>query len=104
MWRTTTQAQRRRSRKLLSRTEAARNQCARGNGGHRKYTLVRAANGGIGFRTVDRRPTPDSSAAGPKAENRSPGCAPAAEVAPGRSLSLRVGAEPGKSRPSATAL
>src|SRR5947209_2554058 len=78
---------RRRSREVLSWPEAASNQGARGNGGHRKYALVRAADGGTGLRAVDRRPTPDSSEASTKAKNRSPGCATAAEVAPGGSLS-----------------
>ena len=54
VWRTAIESQRWRSREVLPGAKAARSQRARGDGGHRIFTLVRAVTGRAGFRGMDR--------------------------------------------------
>ena len=51
---------------LLPGPETARSQRARGDGGHRLFTLVRAVTGGSGDRGLDRRCGEDQDGASPK--------------------------------------
>src|SRR6266481_9606592 len=77
--------------------KAERSQRARGIGGHRIFTLVRAVTGRVGFRGVDWRCRGDQEKASPQAENRPRGCPTFAEIAAGKSLSSNLGTESGKS-------
>src|ERR1700687_2500742 len=90
--------------KVLSGFEVARDQYARGVGGHRVFPLVRAPAGGTEYRGVDRRCGGDQDQASPKAENRPPRCSTSAEADAGRSFSSNMGTGPRESRSAATAL
>src|SRR3984893_255250 len=94
---TAIEPQRWRSRELLPRGEAARRQRARGDGGHRAFTLVRAVTRGTGHRDVDWRCGKDQEAAHPEAENRPRRCPTSVEAATGKSVSSNLGTESGES-------
>src|ERR1700687_5022639 len=77
---------------------------ARGDGGHRICTLVRAVTGGTGYRTMDWRCGGDQDQAGKETENGPRGRPTPAEVAAGRSLSSGMDTESGESRSATTTL
>src|SRR5216684_1982113 len=74
-------ARRLRSREVLPRAEAARSQRARGDGGHRVFTLVRAVTRGTGHRSMDWRCGGDQQEARPEAKDRSTRCGTSVEAA-----------------------
>src|SRR5215472_13814473 len=88
-------AQWRRSGEVLPRPE--RTQGAGGDRSHRTRTLVRGVTGGVEVRAMGRRPGADSGQTSAEAQERPRGCATAAQITGGRSLSPGVGAECGES-------
>src|SRR6266852_5953877 len=74
MRRAATEPQRWRSREVLSGSKVARGQYARGAGGHRLLTLVRAITHGTWYRGMDWQCRGDQGEACPQAENRPPRC------------------------------
>jgi hypothetical protein len=62
-----------------------------GDGGHRACALVRTADGGTGFRALDRRPCGDQGRACSQAEDGPRGCSTAFAAVAERSFCARMG-------------
>src|SRR5262249_43514966 len=96
-------AQRRKNGEVLPRPKRTQGG-AGGDRSHGTRTLVRGVTGGVEVRAMGRRPGADSGQASAEAQERPRGCATAAQITGGRSLSPGVGAECGESGCAPTAL
>src|SRR5215468_10808854 len=104
MWREAVDAQRWRSREVLSRAESERSPSTSGDGSDGALPLVRALAGRTGLRTVAGRSRGDQCQARPEAEERPARCRTYSQATDGRSLSQDLDAESRESRRTAATI